>query len=112
MQRPPGGDDREGHEISVAAPQQISISEGEITPSHTSVMRDQNRLQMASAEVCSGSLADCSREEAKRLLCQANMKPPLLAKPLWADGREGAHGLAVIHEVRPISMLVFHLWEH
>ena len=45
-------------------------------------------------------LADCSREEAKRLLCQANMKPPLLAKPLWADGREGAHGLAVIHEVR------------
>ena len=28
MQRPPGGDDREGNEISVAAPQQISISEG------------------------------------------------------------------------------------
>ena len=27
------------------------------------------------------------------------MEPPLLAKPLWADGRDGAHGLAVIHEV-------------
>ena len=56
--------------------------------------------------------ADCSREEAKRLLCQANMKPPLLAKPLWADGREGAHGLAVIHEVRPDSVLVSHLQQH
>ncbi|CAL5227409.1 g10367 [Coccomyxa viridis] len=76
LKRPPGGDDREGDEISVAAPQQISISE------------------------------DCSREEAKRLLCQANMKPPLLAKPLWADGRDGAHGLAVIHEVDGVEQLV------
>lgn len=32
MQRPPGGDNREGDEISVAAPQQISISEGRGPP--------------------------------------------------------------------------------
>lgn len=32
MQRPPGGDDSEGNEVSVAAPQQISISEGESLP--------------------------------------------------------------------------------
>ena len=31
-QRPPGGDDSEGNEVSVAAPQQISISEGESLP--------------------------------------------------------------------------------
>jgi hypothetical protein len=30
------------------------------------------------------------------------MQPPLLAKPLWADGRDGAHGLAVIHEALPL----------
>lgn len=47
------------------------------------------------AFVCAG----CSREEARRLLVEAGMQPPLLAKPLWADGRDGAHGLAVIHEV-------------
>ncbi len=37
------------------------------------------------------------------------MEPPLLAKPLWADGRDGAHGLAVIHEVG-MCQVVWHLW--
>jgi hypothetical protein len=45
--------------------------------------------------------AGCTREQARKLLAEAGMEPPLLAKPLWADGRDGAHGLAVIHQVTP-----------
>ncbi|BDA40908.1 Inositol-tetrakisphosphate 1-kinase 5 [Coccomyxa sp. Obi] len=67
----------QGHDrICVCAPQQISIPEG------------------------------CTREQARKLLGEAGMEPPLLAKPLWADGRDGAHGLAVIHQVEGVEQLV------
>ena len=80
----------------VCAPQQISIREGELGVTHaeeTSSTRCQGPTDMA------GPPTGCTREEARRLLHEAGMQPPLLAKPLWADGRDGAHGLAVIHEV-------------
>lgn len=48
----------------------------------------------------------CTREQARQLLFEAGMQPPLLAKPLWADGRDGAHGLAVIHEVWQVFSFV------
>lgn len=50
--------------------------------------------------------AGCTREQARQLLSEAGMQPPLLAKPLWADGRDGAHGLAVIHEVWQVFFFV------
>jgi len=39
-------------------------------------------------------------------VAQARMRPPFLAKPLWADGRDGAHGLAVIHDEAGLAQLV------
>ena len=48
----------------------------------------------------------CTLEEALAQLRETGMHPPLLAKPLWADGREGSHGLALIHEESGIERLV------
>jgi len=39
-------------------------------------------------------------------VAQARMRPPFLAKPLWADGRDGAHGLAVVHDEAGLAQLV------
>ena len=36
----------------------------------------------------------------------AGMQVPLVAKPLWADGREGSHGLAIAHDEDAIRHLV------
>ena len=36
----------------------------------------------------------------------AGMQVPLVAKPLWADGREGSHGLAIVHDEEAIRRLV------
>ena len=40
--------------------------------------------------------AGCSPDEAERLAREAGLAPPLLAKPLWADGRNGAHEIALL----------------
>ena len=40
------------------------------------------------------------------MVAEARMRPPFLAKPLWADGRDGAHGLAVIHNEGGLAQLV------
>jgi len=37
--------------------------------------------------------------QAKQRLQGAGLHPPLLVKPLWTDGREGSHGLAVLHDI-------------
>lgn len=44
--------------------------------------------------------------EAYQLLQSAGLKPPLLVKPLWSDGREGSHGLAVLHDLQMLEKLL------
>ncbi len=44
--------------------------------------------------------------EAAALLTAAGLQPPLLVKPLWTDGREGSHGLAVLHEMHTLDRLL------
>ena len=41
-----------------------------------------------------------------RQLQEAALQPPFVAKPLWADGREGAHGLAVLQDARGVEQVV------
>ena len=36
----------------------------------------------------------------------SGMKPPLVVKPVWTDGREGSHGLAVVHDMPSLSSLL------
>jgi hypothetical protein len=47
-----------------------------------------------------------SLEEAEHLLDMAGLQPPLLVKPLWTDGREGSHGLAVLHDASALGRLL------
>lgn len=44
--------------------------------------------------------------EATALLEQAGLRPPLLVKPLWTDGREGSHGLAVLHDMGALGRIL------
>lgn len=44
--------------------------------------------------------------EAEQMLRDAGLKPPLLVKPLWSDGREGSHGLAVLHDLQSMGKLL------
>ncbi|KAG2444462.1 hypothetical protein HXX76_001214 [Chlamydomonas incerta] len=48
----------------------------------------------------------CSLSEAQALLTAAGLKPPLLVKPLWTDGREGSHGLAVLHDMAALGKVL------
>lgn len=47
-----------------------------------------------------------SLQEAQRLLDAQGLAPPLLVKPLWTDGREGSHGLAVLHDFASLGRLL------
>lgn len=47
-----------------------------------------------------------SVSEAQVLLEEAGLMPPLLVKPLWTDGREGSHGLAVLHDMEAFAALL------
>ncbi|KAG2447202.1 hypothetical protein HYH02_007943 [Chlamydomonas schloesseri] len=48
----------------------------------------------------------CTLSEAQALLAAAGLKPPLLVKPLWTDGREGSHGLAVLHDMAALGKVL------
>lgn len=39
-------------------------------------------------------------------MAESGMKPPLVVKPVWTDGREGSHGLAVVHDMPSLSNLL------
>ncbi|KAL4446825.1 hypothetical protein ABPG77_008069 [Micractinium sp. CCAP 211/92] len=45
-------------------------------------------------------------EAALAQMAAAGLRFPVLAKPLWADGREGSHALAVVHTPRGLERLV------
>eukprot|EP00803_Ostreobium_quekettii_P000576 evm.model.scf_964EXC.1 EVM.evm.TU.scf_964EXC.1 scf_964EXC:3156-11457(-) len=45
-------------------------------------------------------------EEAERILEDAQLGYPLVVKPQWADGRENAHLLALVHDRTALEMLV------
>lgn len=47
-----------------------------------------------------------SLAEAQAGLRQAGLVPPLLVKPLWTDGREGSHGLAVLHDMAALNKVL------
>lgn len=44
--------------------------------------------------------------DAKAQLDQAGLHPPLLVKPVWTDGREGSHGLAMLHDLQSLEQLL------
>ena len=44
--------------------------------------------------------------EAEALMAASGMAPPLVVKPVWTDGREGSHGLAVVHDMASLSNLL------
>ena len=48
----------------------------------------------------------CTLEQARAQLTTAGLHGPFVAKPLWADGREGAHGLAVLQDERGVEQLL------
>lgn len=50
--------------------------------------------------------AGCDAEQVLQQLRSADLQPPYVAKPLWADGREGAHGLAVLHDEAGVRQLL------
>ena len=37
--------------------------------------------------------------QAEAMMTASGMKPPLIVKPVWTDGREGSHGLAVVYDM-------------
>ncbi|GFR52555.1 hypothetical protein Agub_g15143 [Astrephomene gubernaculifera] len=47
-----------------------------------------------------------SLSEAQAQLRRAGLRPPLLVKPLWTDGREGSHGLAVLHDMAALGRVL------
>ena len=49
---------------------------------------------------------DLSLLEAKAIMAASGMTPPLVVKPVWTDGREGSHGLAVVHDMESLSNLL------
>ena len=53
-----------------------------------------------------GGAAECRPDHVLRQLQEAALQPPFVAKPLWADGREGAHGLAVLQDVKGVEQVV------
>ncbi len=44
--------------------------------------------------------------QALALLEQAGLQPPLLIKPMWTDGREGSHEMAVLHDFHALERLL------
>ncbi|KAK9868299.1 hypothetical protein WJX84_009842 [Apatococcus fuscideae] len=48
----------------------------------------------------------CTADMAVAAVDAAGMQVPLVGKPLWADGREGSHGLAIVHDEGAIRRLV------
>jgi hypothetical protein len=51
-------------------------------------------------------LEGTSESDAHAALAAAGLSPPLLCKPLWTDGREGSHGLAVLHDLEALGRLL------
>ena len=66
---------------------------------HTSSVRIQAPVQVEILE-------QMPVEQALAELKAAGLQPPLLVKPLWTDGREGSHGLAVVHDMASMRKLL------
>jgi inositol-1,3,4-trisphosphate 5/6-kinase/inositol-tetrakisphosphate 1-kinase len=49
---------------------------------------------------------DISLPEAEAMMAASGMTPPMVVKPVWTDGREGSHGLAVVHDMQSLSNLL------
>ena len=49
---------------------------------------------------------DMPVDQAIAALKALGLRPPLLVKPLWTDGREGSHGLAVVHDMASMRRLL------
>jgi hypothetical protein len=66
----------QGRQVLVQAPLQVEIAEG------------------------------TSESDAAAALAAAGLSPPLLCKPLWTDGRDGSHKLAVLHDLEALGRLL------
>jgi inositol-1,3,4-trisphosphate 5/6-kinase/inositol-tetrakisphosphate 1-kinase len=47
-----------------------------------------------------------SLQAARQRVEAAGLQPPLLVKPLWTDGREGSHGLALLQDLKALERLL------
>lgn len=47
-----------------------------------------------------------SEAEAQAALAAAGLCAPLLCKPLWTDGRDGSHNMAVLHDLQALGRLL------
>ena len=66
---------------------------------HDGSIRIQAPLQLEIPE-------DMPVDQAIASLKALGLRPPLLVKPLWTDGREGSHGLAVVHDLGSMRRLL------
>jgi hypothetical protein len=51
-------------------------------------------------------LEGTTEAQAQAALAAAGLAPPLLCKPLWTDGRDGSHKLAVLHDLEALGQLL------
>lgn len=91
LQQPPPLQELHQQALRPASPQQ----------QHTSpqLVRVQAPLQV---EILEGA----TESDAQAASAAAGLSPPLLCKPLWTDGREGSHGLAVLHDLESLGRLL------
>ena len=56
-------------------------------------------------DLASSSATGTSPEDTREAAGNAGLRAPYLCKPLWADGREGSHGLLVIRDEQGLEQL-------
>lgn len=88
----------QGQGILIQQPQQQTLAQQQESQQLQQV-RVQAPLQV---EIPEGT----TEAEAQAALAAAGLSPPLLCKPLWTDGREGSHGLAVLHDLEALGRLL------
>mmetsp|Transcript_15093 Transcript_15093/g.40824 ORF Transcript_15093/g.40824 Transcript_15093/m.40824 type:complete len:443 (+) Transcript_15093:139-1467(+) len=98
----------EGIVLQPTSDRQLAQEESYFMEGDSGQARMQIRVQApVQVEIPEGS----TLEQAKQRLEGAGLQPPLLVKPLWTDGREGSHGLAVLHDIKSLEKLVVGLSE-
>jgi inositol-1,3,4-trisphosphate 5/6-kinase/inositol-tetrakisphosphate 1-kinase len=86
-------------QLCVLRPQHKQPQQSQQQPTHGKVVLVQAPLQV---EIAEGT----SEAEAQAALAAAGLAPPLLCKPLWTDGRDGSHKLAVLHDLEALGRLL------
>jgi inositol-1,3,4-trisphosphate 5/6-kinase/inositol-tetrakisphosphate 1-kinase len=77
-----------------------------LQPPHEQQHQQQQQLVRVQAPLQVEIPEGATEAEAQAALAAAGLAPPLLCKPLWTDGREGSHGLAVLHDLEELGRLL------